>query len=93
MQKLVLNYFWGDEAACGYHTFAFEYESKNKFLFDCLEKVSEYKKVREKKEYDDTGITIFSSYSVFSISEIENFENNLYTLEEWFEKEKETPLL
>jgi len=38
MEKLVYSHFWGDEGCSGTSYIAFEYESKEKFVFDILEK-------------------------------------------------------
>jgi len=97
MQKLVFVHSWGDEGCCGTSHIAFEYESKDKFCYDALEKLETWKKENKLigrkdnyQEYHWAVINIFNDY--FSPCEIENLEYNIFTLEEWFEKEKETKI-
>jgi hypothetical protein len=92
MEKLVYVHFWGDEGDCGTAHIAFEYESKDAFVFDLLERTKDHK-----WETFNVG-TRFESYSRVKVfeeadvwldkSEVESVEHNLYTLDEWFERQK-----
>jgi len=93
MQKLILCHYSTDGYTyhVDYHI-PFEYESKEKFCYDALVLLDEWKAINNLKgyknnytEYDRQCIEWFNGYD-FSPYDIENFENNLYTLEEWFEK-------
>jgi hypothetical protein len=78
MEKLVLKHFWGDEGCSGEYTIPFEYKSKDDFVYDVLEK---------SKNHDwDIDMQLFGTY--FSKEEIETIEDYVYTLEEWFKKNK-----
>ena len=67
----------------------FEYESKEKFVFDVLEKFKD-------KEWITYSIGPHSKdeeVELFGITmtkwDIESIEHRVYTLEEWFERKKE----
>jgi hypothetical protein len=66
----------------------FEYESKEKFVFDVLE----YFKDKDWKEHKTIGETFFEQVEFMGYSfdkyDIQGIEYNVFTLEEWFEKNK-----
>ena len=63
----------------------FECESKMKFVEIVLQRIDEAKEKEERNEYP--WVRLFGDENV-TIEELEGFEDNIYTLEEWFEKEK-----
>lgn len=90
--KLIFEHSSGSEG-CGWSTTAypFEYESKDKFVFDLLESTKDWRE----------NNPIWDIFKVFSFigdyyfpfieltkEEIEEIEKNIFTLDEWFEKEK-----
>lgn len=89
--KLVLNYRWGDEGCSGTSDVPFEYESKEKFVFDILEKYKD----KEWKEWKMGRNTIYHETIVLiegvemNKFDIESIEHSVYDLEEWFELKKE----
>ncbi len=78
--KLVFEHYKSEEwvYSCT-NTIPFEYESKEKFIFDVLEKS---KNVEGQYEH----IILFNDH--IDVDTIEQIEHNVYTLEEWFEKLK-----
>lgn len=81
--KLVLTYYWGDEPCSGTSHLPFEYENKDKFLFDMFEKYP--KKHWQTNEYPYAKI--FDCY--LDKYAFDNLEYNVSTLEDWFEKNKQ----
>lgn len=77
--KLVFEYFEGSNYAGEWYNVCFEYESKEKFLFDIFEK---------SKGFDKTDMIIIFDKPIW-IEQLNEIENNLYTLEEWHNKEME----
>lgn len=84
---LVYVHSWGDEGCSGTSHTVFEYESKEKFVFDVLEKF-------KNKEWKTFGSGHFSHHEeapLFSNSdditlnkfEVEHIEHDVFTLEEW----------
>jgi hypothetical protein len=77
MENLVFVYSWGDEGCSGTATIPFQYESKDKFIYDMLEKFdSKYWKERHM-------CTILECW--INKEEFECIERYIYTLENWFE--------
>jgi len=84
MEKLVYSHFWGDEGCSGTSYIAFEYESKEKFVFDILEKYKD-----QIWEHEWTKVLVFFENDVYLDKyEIEGIEHNVQTLDQWFEREK-----
>lgn len=84
MEKLVFDYTYCSEPECWEWNFPFEYESKEKFIFDVLE---------NPKILDEMGIINVYSYqiedgSIFEEEYVKNIDDYVLTLEEWFEKNK-----
>lgn len=79
--KLVLKQFVTDACTYAFHSFiCFEYESKEQFLYDVFEEV------KTRNWYEDGQFKLFDCY--FTKEDIDDLERNVFTLEEWFEKEK-----
>jgi len=90
MEKLVLIYHWGDEGCCGTSHIAFEYESKDKFVFDVLEKYKDkeweiYNKGKSWQSHEKVEV-IPNVY--LEKSEIDSIEHSVFTLDAWFEYQK-----
>ena len=82
--KLVLVHSWGDESCCGTFHQPFNYESKEKFVFDILEKYKDYDWI----EFGDGHEVEVLGDITMTKTELEDIESNMYTLDEWFEREK-----
>lgn len=92
MEKLVYVHSWGDIGCSGTSHIAFEYESKDKFLFDTFEKFKshEWEVFNEGTEWESHGkVELFPGVYIDKF-EFESLEHNLYTLEKWFDREKVT---
>jgi hypothetical protein len=91
--KLIYEYSYGDGYTySGIDAIPFEYESKEKFVFDALEKYKDHpwKHYREGTfEHSTSKVEIFPEVEI-SKFELESIEHSVYTLEEWFEKGKLT---
>ena len=90
MEKLILTYSWGSEPCSGIEHIPFEYESKDKFVFDILEKYKNHP-----WEYYGNGKSDFETSTVYLFDcayltkyDIENIEKNVSTLDEWFKRNK-----
>ncbi len=88
--KLVLEHHWSvPYEASGTITMPFEYESKEKFVFDVLEKFKD----KEWITYSIGPHHMDEEVELFGITmtkwDIEAIEHHVYTLEEWFERKKE----
>jgi hypothetical protein len=84
MQKLVFDYTYCSEPESFEWNLPFEYESKEKFIFDVLENPMVLNKI---------GIEIVYQFmvddkSVYKKDYIEDIDDYVLTLEEWFEKNK-----
>lgn len=97
MTKYILRLVETDYATYSFETFIpFEYENKEKFCYDSLCILDKWKKLNRLSGYTDNYseykmalIQIFEKDNyLFSPFDIENFEKNIFSLEEWFEKEK-----
>ena len=89
--KLVLNYRWGDEGCSGTSHLAFDYESKEQFIFDILEKYKdkewkEWKMGRDTIYHEKVELIEGVELDKFDINDI---ERSVYELDEWFELTKE----
>jgi hypothetical protein len=80
--KLIFQHTWGVEGWSGTSIIPFEYESKEKFLFDLFEKFNaDY--------WKDNPWNCQIFYVYVSKSEFNSIEQSIYTLDEWFEQSKE----
>lgn len=80
MVKLIYRYSWGGEPCSGTEIFPFEYKGKDEFIYDIIKRFD--KKYFKKENYVD----MFGQY--LNENDINEIENNIFTLEEWFNKEK-----
>ncbi len=83
--KLVLIYSWGGEPCSGITTIPFEYESKEKFVYDVLEKYKD----KKWEEYGNSPFEYLEEVQLFedvymNKYDIHGIEHNVHTLEEWF---------
>lgn len=84
MEKLVFDYTYCDEPECWEWNVPFEYESKEKFIFDVIE---------NPMILNNIGITTVFQYqiddkSIYNNEMIKNVDEYVFTLEEWFNKNK-----
>ena len=87
MEKLILRYEFGDDHYGGTDVFPFLYESKDKFIFDVLERYKVYNWIYynvNKSKYETNEVEIFDNIWL-SEGEIDDIEKNIYTLDEWFD--------
>ena len=82
--KLVYVHFWGGEPCSGTSHIPFEYESKEKFIFDVLEKFN-----RSYWDNPDNWNAEILDDVYINKDDLPNLEYDVYTLQEWFEKRKE----
>jgi hypothetical protein len=80
MVKLIYRYSWGGEPCSGTEIIPFEYKGKDEFIYDVLKRFD--KKHFKKNNYVD----LFGQY--LNENDIKDIEHNVFTLEEWFIKEK-----
>lgn len=80
MVKLIYRYEWGGEPCSGTEIIPFEYKGKDEFVYDVLKRFD--KKYFKKENY----VNMFGQY--LNENDINEIENNIFTLEEWFNKEK-----
>ncbi len=87
MEKLILRYTEGDGFTYSCERFkAFEYVSKEEFVFDVLEKYKDFDwstKYSFPKEVEILPGVYLGKY------EVERIEHDVYTLEDWFQEYKE----
>lgn len=93
----MFRYDWGSEPYGGTGYVPFEYESKDKFVFDVLEKYKKHKWEyygNGRSEHDTSTVLIFCGYHDVRLTkyELEHIEDNVFTLEEWFKDNKQNPL-
>ena len=83
MEKLVFDYTYCSEPECWEWNIPFEYESKEKFIFDVLENPMILNKI---------GISIYQFQidggTIFEEDYIKNIDEYVFTLDEWFDKNK-----
>lgn len=87
MEKLVFDYTYCSELECWKWNVPFEYESKEKFIFDVLE---------NPMVLDKLGITSIYQFqidegTIFEEDYIKNIDEYVLTLDEWFGKNKTNP--
>ena len=85
MEKLVFDYTYCSEPECWEWNIPFEYESKEKFIFDVLENPMILNKI---------GISVYEHQLEPKIESrldyITNVDEYVFTLDEWFNKNKIT---
>ena len=84
MEKLVFDYTYCSDFECFEWNVPFEYESKEKFIFDVLE---------NPMVLDKLGITSVYQFqieegTIFDEEYIKNIDEYVLTLDEWFDKNK-----
>lgn len=84
MEKLVFDYTYCSEPECFEWNVPFEYESKEKFIFDVLE---------NPMILDKLGITTVYEFQIedgriFEEDYIKNVDEYVFTLDEWFNRNK-----
>ena len=80
MVKLIYRYRWGGEGCAGTEIFPFEYKGKDEFVYDINKRF-------DKKHFKQDDLAkIFGQW--LNEKEIREIKNNIFTLEEWFDKEK-----
>lgn len=84
MQKLVFDYTYCSEPECWEWNIPFEYESKEKFIFDVIE---------NPMILDKLGITTVYKFeiddgSIFEQDYVKKVDEYVFTLEEWFDNNK-----
>jgi len=83
--KLVFKHNWGGEPCGGTSHIPFEYENKDKFVFDMLDKYKNFEWEyygNTKSEYETNQIYMFGCW--LTKGELEDIEHNIFTLDEWF---------
>ena len=80
MVRLVYKYSWGLEDYTCTEIFPFEYEGKDEFVYDIN------KRYDKKYFKQDDLVKMFGQY--LNEKDIREIKNNIFTLEEWFVKEK-----
>lgn len=91
MERLILTHHWGGEPCSGVTHIAFEYDSKDKFVFDMLEKYKNHEwdyYGDGRSDYETSTVTIFDGV-YYTKGELEEIENSVLTLDEWFKRNKE----
>ena len=85
MVKLIYTYHWGGEPCSGTAIIPFEYKGKDEFVYDVL------KRFDKKFFKEHNHVELFGEW--LSDQDINNIENNIYTLEEWFSRDKQRPFV
>ena len=81
MVKLIYRYNWGGEPCSGTAIIPFEYEGKDECVYDILKRFN-------KKFFKEHGhAEIFGEW--LTEQDINDIEHNIFTLEEWFSKNKQ----
>ena len=83
MVKLIYTYHWGGEPCSGTAIIPFEYKGKDEFVYDVLKRFD--KKFFKEHHHAE----LFGEW--LSDQDINDIENNIYTLEEWFSIDKQRP--
>lgn len=91
--QLIYTHHWGGEPCGGTTHIPFEYESKEQFVFDVLEKFKDHKWQRYgdgSSDYETSTVNIFDNVDLTK-GDLESIEHNVSTLEEWFKRNEEKP--
>ena len=81
MQKLVLDYTYCSEPECWNHDIPFEYESKEKFIFDVMKNPMLLNSVIE-------CVYEWQIEEKVENELLDNIDEYIFTLDEWFERNK-----
>jgi hypothetical protein len=81
MEKLVLDYTYCSEPECWEHDIPFEYESKEKFIFDVIKNPMLLNQVIE---------CVYEWHIEDKVENelLDNIDQYIFTLDEWFERNK-----
>ena len=83
MVKLIYRYSWGGEPCSGTSIIPFEYKGKDEFVYDVLKRF-------DKKFFKEHGhAELFGEWLTKEV--VDNIENDIFTLEEWFIRDKQRP--
>jgi hypothetical protein len=85
MVKLIYRYSWGGEPCSGTTIIPFEYKEKDEFIYDVLKRFDK----KFFKEYHHAEL--FGEW--LDDQDVSDIENNVFTLEEWFGKDKQRPFV
>lgn len=94
MERLILRYDWGSEPCGGTIYIPFEYKSKIHFIYDMLEKYKNHPWEyygNSRNVWKTSNVEIFNDV-YFTKGAIDDIENRVFTLDEWFIKNKESIL-
>jgi len=94
MERLTLIYNWGGEPCGGTIYIPFEYKSKIHFIYDMLEKYKnhEWKYYgTSRNDWETSTVEIFKDV-YFTKADIDDIENKVLTIDEWFLQNKESIL-
>ena len=83
MEKLVLDYTHNSEPESWEHNIPFEYESKEKFIFDVIKNPMLLNNV-----IDCVSEWMLDPAYEHKIELLENIDQYVFTLDEWFERNK-----
>jgi hypothetical protein len=83
MVKLIYSYSWGGEPCSGTAIIPFEYKGKDEFVYDVL------KKFNKKFFKNNSFAKLFGEGLTEEV--VNNIENDIFTLEEWFSRNREFP--
>ena len=81
MVKLIYRYNWGGEPCSGTAIIPFEYKGKDEFVYDVLKRFNK-KFFKENGHAEKFG-------ECLTEQDINDIEHNIFTLEEWFSKNKQ----
>lgn len=89
--KLVYTHWWGDESSSGVEHICFEYHSKEKFVYDVLEKFKDKKWNNIVSNFSGTyneKVPLFNHPDSITVDqyEVEGIEHCVFTLEEWWKR-------
>jgi hypothetical protein len=81
MVKLIYSYSWGGEPCSGTAVIPFEYKGKDEFVYDVIKRF-------DKKYFKENSFAeLFGE--LLDKEVVNNIENDIFTLEEWFIKQKQ----
>lgn len=85
MVNLIYKYNWSDDSCSGTAIIPFQYKSKSDFICDVLKRFD--KKYFKKNSF----ATLFGEGLTKEV--VDNIENDIYTLEEWFNVDTQRPFV
>lgn len=94
MERLTLRYDWGGEPCGGTIYIPFEYKSKIHFIYDMLEKYKNHPWKyygASRNDWETSTVEIFKDVH-FTKGDMDDIENKVLTIDEWFLQNKESIL-